>query len=592
MLRCSGCNQSKVHQMNKLLLTVFAAVLLAGLSPFVSAEQPFAVAAQIQPVAGGERELLVSFSIPEGNYIYADEIKVEATAGAEIVSTFIPAPIEKNDDAGGGGLVKVYAKSVVLRYAVKNVSGKTVVVRVQYRGCGERTCYFRQTKNFELSVGFDRNSGGVARSTSNDDTAVTGTAAVADAAVAAIPVAGDVFKGISAPGLSGQSSWVELASGFTITGKKDGYMNRSQFLAFLDGVESGMGVEQDSITKAFARGGWWVILGLLLAMVGGLGLNLTPCVLPMIPINIAIIGAGSRAGSRRRGFALGAAYGGAMALVYGVLGLVVIKTGVRFGGINASPVFNGAVAVVFLALALAMFGVFNLDFSRFQTAASGKRTQGRGQFLAAFAMGGLSALLAGACVAPAVVSVLLISVKLCDGGVCIWLLLPFMLGVGMGLPWPFLGAGLSFLPKPGRWMSFVKYAFGVFILGFAVYQGVLAFKLYKDSLPADAAIAKTLKKESMASGWTDSLSDGLALAAAVGKPVLVDLWAEWCKNCLAMDNSTLRDPEVTRRLEGYVKVKFDATDQEDPEVAAVQKYFSSLGLPTFAVLKPKGSDGK
>ena len=79
---------------------------------------------------------------------------------------------------------------------------------------------------------------------------------------------------------------------------------------------------------------------LLLVLVGGLALNLTPCVLPMIPINLAIIGAGAQAGSRSRGFLLGGAYGAAMAFVYGVLGLIVILTAGTFGTINASPWFN------------------------------------------------------------------------------------------------------------------------------------------------------------------------------------------------------------------------------------------------------------
>ena len=87
---------------------------------------------------------------------------------------------------------------------------------------------------------------------------------------------------------------------------------------------------------------------LLIVLVGGIALNLTPCVLPMIPINLAIIGAGARAASRKRGFWLGAAYGSAMALVYGVLGVVVILTAGTFGTINASPWFNLAIAVLFV----------------------------------------------------------------------------------------------------------------------------------------------------------------------------------------------------------------------------------------------------
>ena len=106
---------------------------------------------------------------------------------------------------------------------------------------------------------------------------------------------------------------------------------------------------------------------LLLVLVGGLALNLTPCVLPMIPINLAIIGAGAQAGSRRRGFLLGSTYGAAMAVVYGVLGLIVILTAGTFGTINASPWFNAGIAALFVVLGLAMFDVFNIDFSRFSS---------------------------------------------------------------------------------------------------------------------------------------------------------------------------------------------------------------------------------
>ena len=94
---------------------------------------------------------------------------------------------------------------------------------------------------------------------------------------------------------------------------------------------------------------------LALVLLGGLALNLTPCVLPLIPINLAIIGAGARAGSRTYGFVLGSFYGLAMALVYGVLGLGVILTASTFGTINASPWFNLGIAILFITLALAMF---------------------------------------------------------------------------------------------------------------------------------------------------------------------------------------------------------------------------------------------
>src|SRR4029078_11383316 len=103
----------------------------------------------------------------------------------------------------------------------------------------------------------------------------------------------------------------------------------------------------------------------------------------MIPINLAIIGAGVKAGSRSRGFLLGAAYGGAMAIVYGILGLVGILTAGAFGTVNSSPWFNAAIAIVFVVLALAMFDVLVIDFSRFSSSFRVNEA-GRGSFLVAF----------------------------------------------------------------------------------------------------------------------------------------------------------------------------------------------------------------
>src|SRR5690606_5878878 len=134
------------------------------------------------------------------------------------------------------------------------------------------------------------------------------------------------------------------------------------------------------------------------------------------------------------------------------------------------------IAVLFVALALAMFDVFEIDFSRFSSnIGSGA---GRGTFLLAFTMGAVAALLAGACVAPVVTQVVLFSCKRYASGTSIALGLPLFLGIGMAIPWPIAGAGLASLPQPGPWMVRVKQAFGVLILGTAVYYGYLAYGLF------------------------------------------------------------------------------------------------------------------
>ncbi len=368
---------------------------------------------------------------------------------------------------------------------------------------------------------------------------------------------------------------------FDVLASTGGYLNTDAFLDFMSAAESGEGER-----------GWFEGRGplaiLALILVGGLALNLTPCVLPMIPINLAIIGAGTKAGSRTRGFALGGAYGLAMAAVYGTLGLVVILTAGTFGTINSSPWFNFGIAALFVVLGLAMFDVLAIDFSSLQAKLSRGSNEG-GSFVVAFGMGAVAALLAGACVAPVVIQVIVFSSNLYNTGTTVALALPFFLGIGMALPWPIAGAGLSFMPKPGAWMVHVKHAFGVFILGTAVYYGYLGYGLVAQRWVDPADVADSVQ-ELLDEGWHASLGQGLEAARAEDKLVLVDMWATWCKNCLTMDKTTLKAPAVESGLQDYVKVKFRAEDLEASPAREVLKHFGGIGLPTYAILRPRTED--
>jgi thiol:disulfide interchange protein len=372
------------------------------------------------------------------------------------------------------------------------------------------------------------------------------------------------------------SALAVLDESFTVAGTTN-YVGTADFLQFIQNAEAGI-VEQGM----FEGRGPLAIL--LLVLIGGLALNLTPCVLPMIPINLAIIGAGAQAGSRTRGLLLGATYGSAMAVVYGLLGLIVILTAGTFGTINASPWFNLGIAVLFVVLALAMFDVLTIDFSgflaRFQVGEAS-----RGTFMVAFGMGVVAALLAGACVAPVVIQVVLLSSDLYASGLTAALALPFFLGLGMAIPWPIAGAGIAALPKPGAWMVRVKQAFGVFILATAVYYGYTAYGLFANRWVDPAEVAAGVE-EKLKEGWYASLPAGIDEAAREGKPVLIDFWATWCKNCLIMDSTTMRDPEVMAALDDYVKIKFQAEDASESPAKEALAYFRAIGLPTYVILKP------
>jgi thiol-disulfide isomerase/thioredoxin len=177
-------------------------------------------------------------------------------------------------------------------------------------------------------------------------------------------------------------------------------------------------------------------------------------------------------------------------------------------------------------------------------------------------MGGVAALLAGACVAPVVIQVVIFASNLYSTGTTVALALQFCLGIGMAAPWPLAGAGLASLPKPGLWMVRVKQGFGVLILISAAYYGHVAYDLVADRWVDPSAVAQSAERQVQA-GWTPSLAAGLARAARDQKPVVIDLWATWCKNCLVMDKTTLASADVTSALAGYVKIKYQAERPDD-----------------------------
>jgi len=439
-----------------------------------------------------------------------------------------------------------------------------VPAELRYQACDDRLCYppAKASVRWTLSVG--------STSAAKEHADVFDRIAFGTGGAPAAATAPSVTR------TNASDDGVKQLKNFEVVATTGGYQGADEFLKFIRNAENG--VKEQGLFEG--RGPLAI---LLLVFLGGLALNLTPCVLPMIPINLAIIGAGAQAGSRGRGFLLGAVYGGAMAIVYGVLGVIVVTTASTFGSINASPWFNVAIAIVFAVLALAMFDIITIDFSQWAgTAGTGGS---RGSLALAFGMGAIAALLAGACVAPVVIQVVLFSSDLYSKGTVLALGLPFLLGLGMATPWPIAGAGITALPKPGPWMVRVKQVFGVVILATAAYYGYLAYGLFADRW-VDAREVRSSVEEQLKAGWYPSLADGLAAASRERKPVLIDMWATWCKNCLVMDQTTLADPAVKAALAGYVKIKYQAEQLDEDPARAVAQRFKAVGLPTYAIVRP------
>lgn len=487
--------------------------------------------------------LKISVQINKNANLYKERTKIEITDSSEGKAVLLKEPDTISEKDPYGEEHVIYPGGIhTWKFSIKNLLPPIKAI-IKFQGCAKTpyVCYSPQKDEFIV-----------------------------------IPSPEPVKNNISEVGAETRKSkqsleWKKQVGGFTVKGSAAGYMNEKDFISFIDSSLSSAPKKEDSLFDKLKRNNLFV--SVILILIGGLALNLTPCVLPMIPINIAIIGAGAKSGSKIKGFTVGLMYGAGITLVYGLLGLIAILTGSTFGSINSTPYFNFGAGIIFILLALAMFDIFHIDFSKYLMPG---KTNVKSDLLTAMGMGGISALLAGACVAPVVIAVLLFSSYLYAQGNIYGLFLPFILGAGMAIPWPLAGAGIAMLPKPGPWMVKVKYAFGVFIISIAAYYLFVGYSL----LSPEKVIPGQVE------GWLSSLPEALAAAEKEKRPLLIDFSASWCKNCEAMDVSTLVNPKVTEKLKDFVRLKYRAENPNEPGIKEVLLYFKVLGLPTYVILEP------
>ncbi|MDQ0141519.1 protein-disulfide reductase DsbD [Cupriavidus necator] len=397
-------------------------------------------------------------------------------------------------------------------------------------------------------------------------------------------------------------------------------------------------------------------LGLIGALFFGLGLLLTftPCVLPMVPILSSIV-VGEHV-TRGRALLVSLAYVLGMAVVYTAVGVAAGLLGEGLSAALQTPWVLGAFAALMVALALSMFGLYELQLpQRWQSrlTESSNRRQG-GQVAGAAAMGAISALIVGPCVTAPLAGALAYIAQSRDaviGGAAL-----FAMALGMGVPLVLVGVGAgNLLPRAGRWMEVTKRFFGFLLLGVALWMLgpvlppwltmlLLAALLLVaavflgafDGLGPDPrnlarvgkgvgvlfAIAAAIVLIGVASGGRDPLQPlshlsvargggetagatqavrfervrsvaeldaRVAQAAAAGKPVLLDFYADWCVSCKEMERMTFVDPRVRARLSEIVLLQADVT-ANNADDKALLKRFGLFGPPGIILFGPDGRE--
>jgi thiol:disulfide interchange protein DsbD len=568
-------------------------MLGGGQDEFLPVDQAFKLAVKVID----KDTLLASFTVAKNYYLYRDKIKFSLKGGgASIDAVALPQGEIKTDPSFGN--TEVYHQSLQATIKLKREGNgeQAVSLVAAYQGCSEKgVCYPPVQKTIALTLP---------------------TATAASVAAAQQPAAApDAEVSVSSTPVEAQ------------------------------------GNESSRIGALLKGGSFWLIMVSFFGF--GLLLALTPCVFPMIPILSGIIVGQGHALTKSRALGLSLAYVLGMALTYAAVGVAAGMSGTLLSSALQNPWVLGGFALVFVALAFSMFGFYALQMpsfiqSRFSEASN--RVSGGG-IAGVFAMGALSAVIVGPCVAAPLAGALLYISQTGDmvlGGSAL-----FSLALGMGAPLLLVGVSAgALLPRAGGWMEAVKSFFGVLLLGMAIWlvSPVISAALHMllwagllivsamylraiDPLPhpvsgfakfwkgvgvvalivgvalligvlsgnrdmlqpltglrAEGAEAKAAGVESLKFERVKNVAElESRLKQANGKVVMLDFFADWCVSCKEFERFTFGDAKVQAKLRDVVLLQADVTANSEDDKALLRK-FALFGPPGIVFFDKSGKE--
>ncbi|MDP4191611.1 MAG: cytochrome c biogenesis protein CcdA [Bacteroidota bacterium] len=366
-----------------------------------------------------------------------------------------------------------------------------------------------------------------------------------------------------------------------------------------------------------------LFLSLLIVFLGGLALNLTPCVYPLIPITVGYFG-GQSEGRTGKLFLLGLLYVLGMALTYSVIGVVTALSGAVFGTLLQNTFVILAIVAVLIALSLSMFGVYEFKLPDSLVAKAGGA---KGGYFGAFFMGLTIGIVAAPCIGPFVLG--LVTYVGTKADPYFGFLMFFFLAVGMGVPYLVLAlfsGKIKQLPRAGFWMEAVKHIFGFMLLGMAIYflepilpknvakfilpiymilaacyimvldkaannvKGFRAFKTIFSVLIIGVSVYMLLPEKKTTPEWQFYTEEAYRSTLTSNKPMVIDFYADWCIPCKELDGMTFSNPKVIEELKRFGTYKVDMTKSLSPQTEAIRNKFKIVGMPTVLVINSKGEE--
>jgi thiol:disulfide interchange protein DsbD len=383
-----------------------------------------------------------------------------------------------------------------------------------------------------------------------------------------------------------------------------------------------------------------ILFAFIIIFVGGLALNLTPCVYPLIPITISYFG--GQVGGRKTGLFLhGIVYVLGMSVTYSTLGVVAALTGSILGGWLQNPTVLIFIALTMILLALGMFGLYEIRVPAKLSSFAGQSKQG---YFGTIFMGLTVGIIAAPCIGPFVLALLTYVGE--RGDPFMGFLMFFVLSIGLGIPFIVLAlfsGMINYIPRSGAWMEWVRKIFGFILVGMALYflNPLFASELWYYSLLAITFLLggiymawieptksqgkifpiirnlvgilflivavffmvtsveahvddkiRELKKSYQGTGlastneinWLTYSEQYLSKANEEGKPIMIDFYADWCIPCKELDKFTFTDPQLIKLSREFIMLKADLTKSENEEVKQLKEKYNIKGVPTIVFL--------